>query len=159
MLIIQTDQLRWHCLGEAGNPDVRTPNLDLLTTDAVHYTNAFCTYPMCTPSRYSLLSGPYARQHAGWSNQSTLAPGIETFPRALRRAGYGTAAVGKCISHRPISMSGTTGWNSPNRTVRGGGTTIIIASCGRAGEAGGDRMVGDRRQPVACLVHQTAPPV
>jgi arylsulfatase A-like enzyme len=95
VLIIQADQLRWDCLGIAGNPDVRTPNLDRLAAEAVRYSNAFCTYPVCTPSRYSLLSGLYARQHAGWSNKSTLAPGIETFPRALRRAGYTTAAVGK----------------------------------------------------------------
>lgn len=95
VLIIQADQLRWDCLGVAGNPDVRTPNLDRLAADGVRYGSAFCTYPVCTPSRYSLLSGLYARQHAGWSNKSTLAPGIDTFPRALRRAGYATAAVGK----------------------------------------------------------------
>lgn len=95
VLVIQADQFRWDCLAAAGNPDVQTPHLDRLAADGVRYTDAFCTYPVCTPSRYSLLSGTYVRQHAGWSNRSTLAPGIETFPRALRRAGYATAAVGK----------------------------------------------------------------
>lgn len=95
VLVIQTDQLRWDCLGTTGNPDVQTPNLDRLAADGVRYASAFCTYPVCTPSRYSLLSGLYARQHAGWTNRSTLAPGIDTFPRALRRAGYATTAVGK----------------------------------------------------------------
>jgi arylsulfatase A-like enzyme len=95
VLVVQADQFRWDCLAAAGNPDVQTPNLDRLAADGVRYSNAFCTYPVCTPSRYSLLSGLYVRQHAGWSNRSTLAPGIDTFPRALRRAGYSTAAVGK----------------------------------------------------------------
>ena len=95
VLVIQADQFRADCLGVAGNPDVRTPYLDQLAADAVHYRNAYCPFPVCTPSRYSLLSGLHVRQHGGWTNRSTLAPGIDTFPRALRRAGYRTAAVGK----------------------------------------------------------------
>ncbi|MBB5791128.1 sulfatase-like hydrolase/transferase [Jiangella mangrovi] len=95
VLIIQADQFRADCLGAAGNPDVRTPHLDRLAGDGVRYRNAYCSFPVCTPSRYSLLTGLHVRQHAGWSNRCTLAPGIDTFPRALRRAGYDTAAVGK----------------------------------------------------------------
>ncbi|MFC7622833.1 sulfatase-like hydrolase/transferase [Microlunatus sp. GCM10028923] len=95
VLIIQADQFRADCLGEAGHPDVRTPALDRLAADGVHYRNAYSTFPVCTPSRYSLLSGLQVRQHGGWTNRCTLAPGIDTFPRALRRAGYRTAAVGK----------------------------------------------------------------
>ena len=95
VLIIQADQFRADCFGAAGHPDVRTPHLDRLAGDGVRYRNAYCTFPVCTPSRYSLLSGLHVRQHAGWTNRCTLAPGIDTFPRALRRAGYRTAAVGK----------------------------------------------------------------
>ena len=95
ILVILADQLRWDCLGAFGNQQVRTPHLDRLAEDSVRYTNSFCAYPICTPSRYSLLSGRYVHQHGGRSNRSTLAPGIDTFPRALRRAGYRTKAVGK----------------------------------------------------------------
>ncbi len=95
VLIIQADQFRADCFGAAGHPDVRTPHLDRLAGDGVSYRNAYCTFPVCTPSRYSLLSGLHVRQHAGWTNRCTLAPGLDTFPRALRRAGYRTAAVGK----------------------------------------------------------------
>lgn len=95
ILVILTDQHRWDCLGAAGNEQVRTPHLDRLAGDAVHFTHSSCPHPICTPSRYSLLSGLYLHQHGGQTNRSTLAPGIETFPRALRRAGYRTKAVGK----------------------------------------------------------------
>ncbi|TDC50276.1 hypothetical protein E1212_15370 [Jiangella ureilytica] len=95
VLVIQADQFRWDCFGAAGNPDVETPALDSLAADGVLYTEAFCPLPVCTPSRYSLLSGRTVHQHGGWTNRSTLAPGIDTFPRALRRAGYRTSAVGK----------------------------------------------------------------
>ncbi len=94
-LVIMADQHRYDCLGAYGNPDVRTPNVDRLAHDGVLYRNAFCTYPVCTPARYSLLTGLYARQHLGWTNYSTLPQGLATFPRMLRDAGYRTVAVGK----------------------------------------------------------------
>ncbi|HEV3121574.1 MAG TPA: sulfatase-like hydrolase/transferase, partial [Isosphaeraceae bacterium] len=95
VLVIHADQHRFDCLGAMGHPDVRTPNLDALARDGVVFRNSFCTWPVCTPSRYSLLSGLYARQHGGRSNRATLLPGTPTFPSLLRSAGYQTAAVGK----------------------------------------------------------------
>ncbi|MGP3971025.1 sulfatase-like hydrolase/transferase [Streptomyces sp. 6N223] len=95
VLLVQADQFRWDCLGAAGHPDVRTPHLDRLAADGVRFAEAFCPLPICTPSRYSLLTGLYPHQHGGWTNHSTLPPALDTFPRALRRAGYRTAAVGK----------------------------------------------------------------
>ena len=95
VLILHVDQLRFDCLGTYGNPDVRTPNIDRLAMDGVRYTNSFCAFPVCTPSRYSLLSGRYVHEHAGWDNRSTLSPQIATFARVFRAAGYRTKAVGK----------------------------------------------------------------
>jgi arylsulfatase A-like enzyme len=78
-----------------GNPDIKTPNLDALARDGVLFRNSFCTWPVCTPSRYSLLSGQYVRQHRGRSNVATLLPSTPTFANLLRAAGYQTKAVGK----------------------------------------------------------------
>ena len=95
ILILHADQHRYDCLGAYGNPDVQTPNIDALAEDGIRYNNSFCPYPVCTPSRYSLLSSQYVRQHLGWSNHCTLPPALPTFPRVLRDAGYQTKAVGK----------------------------------------------------------------
>lgn len=95
VVIIQADQLRYDCLAVTGNPDVQTPNLDTLAADAVSFDRAFCPYPVCTPSRYSMLSGLYPHQHRGLNNHTTLSADIDTFPRALRRIGYHTTAIGK----------------------------------------------------------------
>ncbi|MFW6124970.1 MAG: sulfatase [Pirellulales bacterium] len=95
VLIIYGDQHRFDCLGCMGNPDVRTPHLDALAGDGVLFRNSFCTWPVCTPSRYSLLTGQYVRQHRGRSNRATLLPGTATFADMLRQAGYRTKAVGK----------------------------------------------------------------
>lgn len=94
ILILHGDEHRADCVDLAG-ADVRTPNLSALAAEGVNFTRSFCPYPVCTPSRYSLLCGRYVHEHGGWSNHSTLAPDIPTFPRALRDAGWRTTAVGK----------------------------------------------------------------
>jgi len=95
ILIVHTDEHRMECLGAYGNKDVKTPHIDRLAADGVRYTNSFCPFPVCTPSRYSLLSGRYVHEHRGWSNHCTLASEMATFPKTLRAAGYRTKAVGK----------------------------------------------------------------
>ncbi|MBI2424887.1 MAG: sulfatase-like hydrolase/transferase [Candidatus Hydrogenedentes bacterium] len=95
ILLIIADQHRFDCLGCSGNSEVRTPHIDALAQDGVRHTQCICPYPVCTPSRYSLITGRYVFEHRGYSNHCTLPPEFETFPRMLRDAGYETKAVGK----------------------------------------------------------------
>ena len=95
ILLIHADQHRYDCLGAYGNTDVKTPHIDGLARDGVLYENSFCAHPVCTPSRYSLLTGLYIHQHLGLTNRSTLPPGIATLPGLLKEHGYRTVAVGK----------------------------------------------------------------
>ncbi|PWU20772.1 MAG: hypothetical protein C5B50_03205 [Verrucomicrobia bacterium] len=95
ILVIIADQLRADCLGAYGNSQVKTPHLDALAAESVRFNNCFCAFPVCTPSRYSLLSGLPVHEHRGWNNHCTLPPGTATFPALLRQAGYKTKAVGK----------------------------------------------------------------
>ncbi|HTL52163.1 MAG TPA: sulfatase-like hydrolase/transferase [Planctomycetota bacterium] len=95
ILFILADQHRADCLSCAGHPDVRTPHIDSIARAGVRYANCFCTLPVCTPSRYSLLSGRYVHETRCWDNHCTLLPEVPTFPRTLREIGYRTAAIGK----------------------------------------------------------------
>lgn len=95
ILILLSDQHRYDALSAYGNRQIKTPNLDRLAGEGVVFDSAFCPFPVCAPSRYSLLTSLYPSQHTAWKNKATLPPGLATFPRALRDAGYGTAAVGK----------------------------------------------------------------
>ena len=95
ILLIHADQHRYDCLGAYGNKEIKTPHLDELANDSTVYENSFCSYPVCTPSRYSLLSGQYVYQHCGRSNRCTLKPDLPSLPRILKDNSYRTTAVGK----------------------------------------------------------------
>lgn len=95
ILIVHADQFRIDCLGAYGNKEIKTPHIDSLAADGLRFPNSFCSFPVCTPSRYSLLSGLPVHDHQGWDNHCTLRPGIPTFASILRQAGYSTKAVGK----------------------------------------------------------------
>ncbi len=95
ILLIHTDQHRMDCLGAYGNNQIKTPNIDTLASDGVLFNNSFCCYPICTPSRYSFITGLYVREHGGYSNHCTLRPEVNTFPALLKESGYKTKAVGK----------------------------------------------------------------
>ncbi len=95
VVLIVADQHRWDCTGYAGNPDLRTPNLDALAAHGVNFAQAICQYPLCVPSRSTLLTGQYARTHGVRSNRDGLPEGAMTLPGLLHEAGYNTACVGK----------------------------------------------------------------
>ncbi len=95
VLVILSDDLRWDALGYAGNPHVKTPNIDRLAAEGVHFANAFCTTSLCSPSRASILSGLYAHTHGVLNNFTEYPTTLPSFPRALQAAGYETAYIGK----------------------------------------------------------------
>src|SRR4030095_4516986 len=59
ILILYADDLRHDTLGIAGNPVVKTPNLDRLANEGVRFTHAYVTTSICGVSRASLLTGPW----------------------------------------------------------------------------------------------------
>lgn len=95
VLILHMDQLRADCLGAYGNREVKTPHFDAIAEEGVRHDAHFASYPMCVPSRCSLLCGQFPHEHTVTTNQGTLHPGIATFAGELRAAGWRTAAVGK----------------------------------------------------------------
>jgi arylsulfatase A-like enzyme len=63
VLFIITDQHRWDALGCAGNPIVKTPNLDRLAADGVRFTRAYSACPVCSPARTTILTGQSIGTH------------------------------------------------------------------------------------------------
>lgn len=73
-----------------------TPNLDRLKADGVELTQHY-VYPVCSPTRSSLLSGRYATRFGVTTPQNERAYRWDTvtLARALKSVGYDTALIGK----------------------------------------------------------------
>lgn len=95
VLFILCDDLRWDSLGCAGHPFLKTPNIDALASEGVHFKNTFCTTSLCSPSRASILSGKYAHVHGVVNNFTEYPNQLSSFPGALHDGGYQTAYFGK----------------------------------------------------------------
>ena len=80
---------------------VRLPAIRSLMQDGTFFSNAFCTVPLCSPSRASYLTGRYAYiqgngERAPEGLETQLRPNDVIFPEYLKAAGYITRQVGKC---------------------------------------------------------------
>lgn len=95
VVLVLADQWRFEAFGYAGNPDVRTPNLDRLQRESVHCINAVSGMPVCSPARASLLTGRRPLTHGIFVNDVPLDPEATTIGKVFRAAGYDTAYIGK----------------------------------------------------------------
>jgi len=95
ILFIFSDQHRFCDLGYAGNPQVETPNLDLLAEDGAPFDNAFTNCPLCVPARGTLFTGLHALRHGAAANDMAVIPNSPAVAGALNQAGYQTAYIGK----------------------------------------------------------------
>jgi choline-sulfatase len=95
LLILMADQHKPDCLGIAGHPVVKTPNLDALARGGMRFSSAYCTDPVCTPSRASILTGLYAHHHGALNNSTPWPYQHKTIAHYFGAAGYMSALIGK----------------------------------------------------------------
>jgi len=100
IVFILADDLGYGDLGCYGATKVKTPNLDRLAKNGRRFTDGYAPAAMCTPTRYSFMTGQYY-----WRAKNTnvlngdaplnIPPGTTTVPSLLKQAGYTTGIVGK----------------------------------------------------------------
>jgi arylsulfatase A-like enzyme len=95
ILFVIADQWRAQAFGHAGDPNVKTPNIDRLQRESVEFVNAVAGVPVCCPTRASLITGQRALTHGVFLNDVPLAPDAVTIAKVLRNAGYDTGYIGK----------------------------------------------------------------
>jgi arylsulfatase A-like enzyme len=97
ILLICTDQQFAGAMSCAGNSDLHTPAMDSLAATGVRFTRTYCTQPLCTPSRASLMTGLMPHQLGVAGNQAGIPAELRPHELGalLAAAGYHCAYGGK----------------------------------------------------------------
>jgi arylsulfatase A-like enzyme len=94
-VIFLADDLGCHDVGAWGATDLKTPNIDALSSSGVRFTNWYAAAPVCAPSRAALLTGRYPIRAGVPNNGPALSPSEFTIASLLKPAGYSTGIFGK----------------------------------------------------------------
>ncbi len=134
VLFVISDDLR-PTLGCYGNSIIRTPNIDNLAARGLRFDHAYAQYPLCNPSRTSLLTGRYPTQTGVMDNNIYFRvkhPDYITLPQYFKTHGYATLRTGK-IFHGGIDdmVSWTEGGEPTNPAITGRGAAKPAAGAER----------------------------
>ena len=103
IFILTDDQGPW-AAGCYGNNEVRTPNIDRLASTGTRFENFFCTSPVCSPARASLMTGRIPSAHGihDWIREGNIPPtaekyldGLTCYTDVLYENGYTNGLSGK----------------------------------------------------------------
>ena len=97
IIYITTDQQYSGAMSCAGNDDLATPNMDRLAAEGTRFERAYCTYPLCTPSRASMFGGRMPHELGIYANSQGIDEHFrsEELGLLLRNNGYECAYGGK----------------------------------------------------------------
>ena len=115
VLFLISDDLN-NMLGCYGDPLAKTPNIDKLAARGVRFDRAYCAFPLCGPSRNSLLTGLYPNSTGILANQQIFRqtiPSQPSLPQVFRNAGYFAGRIGKLFHYNVPKSIGTNGHDDP----------------------------------------------
>ncbi len=95
LVVFLTDNHNRTFLGAAGHPMVKTPALDSIAARGVRFANAYCSSPLCCPSRAAIATGRYPHQTGYWDNALAYDGRLPTWHHRIRDAGHEVTAIGK----------------------------------------------------------------
>ena len=106
ILFIMADQLAASALPCYGHPLVDAPHISALAEGGVLFESAYCNFPICAPSRFSMLSGRLASRIGAFDNAAEFSAATPTIAHRLRLMGYRTLVGGKMHFVGPDQLHG-----------------------------------------------------
>ena len=127
IIYIMTDQQGPQVMSCAGNPDLHTPNMDMLASKGVRFTNAYCAFPLSGPSRASMFTGYVPSQTGMIENEMPLVDSLRsnTLGTLVKKAGYDCAYAGKWHVNTLSIPDGEFGF----RKIKDNGDIGLAESC------------------------------
>ena len=99
ILLLMTDQQRWDALGCYWDW-LQTPNLDLIASEGLRFTNCVTNSLVCIPACLSMATGLYPHNTGVWNNvKHQMGCHVPTWMQAVRIVGYRTSSFGKTHLH------------------------------------------------------------
>jgi choline-sulfatase len=95
VLLVMSDQHNPRAAGFAGHPHVLTPAMDALAARGTTFTGAYCSSPICVPSRASIATGRPVHELGTWDNSAPYTGGARSWGHVLGEAGYRVTTIGK----------------------------------------------------------------
>lgn len=95
LLVIMSDEHAPQFSGFGGHDMVASPHLDQLAADGVTFDAAYCSSPLCVPSRMSFMTGRMPSTIGVYDNASPLPSQRATWAHMVRAAGYDAVLAGK----------------------------------------------------------------
>ena len=113
VLFIMVDDLR-PMLGCYGHTEMHTPNIDRLAQRGTLFNRAYCQYPLCNPSRASMITGLRPDTTGVVDNSAnfrTLLPSVITLPQHFKTHKYHTQSIGRVL-HIPELQNDELAWSA-----------------------------------------------
>lgn len=140
VLFIISDDLTATAVSSYGNRACATPNIDRLASEGTRFTKAYCQFPVCGPSRASLMFGYYpnaTRTYGYVSGRENVGPDRKSWSQLFKDNGYFTARVGKIFHMGSVDImrgrdgkddaaSWTERYNSPAPELNGRGKIELV---------------------------------
>ena len=115
VLFIIVDDLR-PLLGCYGHLEMHTPNIDRIAERGTLFNSAYCQYPLCSPSRTSIITGLRPETTSVLNNSTDFRqrlPDAVTLPQHFKEHGYHTQSVGR-VAHLQRFQDDENSWSTPS---------------------------------------------